>query len=196
MRLFACAGGTIVLPAPTLVLVDREDGGNLVVNPPREVWERGELTPDELIAWSFLVAATGAAMLSCLPQLTGGCINYWEAGNWALNDQAPPTGSKQAPIHRRVHLHLLGRSPNAHSPDWTWGEAPAFPRYSDRIQWAADHQRLTPTEVQRIVAETSAILRSKYGFTAADIGASAVCPSCAYPFVGEGARCPECGPDA
>ena len=136
-----------MLPQTDLVLVDREDGGNLVVNPPRAVWERGELTAGELTAWSHLVAATGAAMLRTLPQLEGGCINYWEAGNWALNDAADPAGPKTAPAFRSVHLHLLGRSRFARSPDWAWGEAPRFPGIFGsarlgRRQSAAERRRM------------------------------------------------------
>ena len=37
ITLLRCSGGEIVLPNRTLVLVDRHDGGNLIVNPPREV---------------------------------------------------------------------------------------------------------------------------------------------------------------
>ena len=48
-------------------------------------------------------------MLATLPQLKGGCINYWEAGNWALHGDADPRGPKTPEAHRRVHLHLLGR---------------------------------------------------------------------------------------
>ena len=33
-------------------------------------------------------------MIDVLPQLAGGCINYWEAGNWALNDEAEPKGAR------------------------------------------------------------------------------------------------------
>ena len=68
--LLQCAGGTV--ERPRLVLVDRKDGGHLVVNPPREVWERSELSPLELTLWSFLVAATGQSMLEELPQLLAG----------------------------------------------------------------------------------------------------------------------------
>ena len=67
--LLTTGGGSVVLPDAKLVLVDRRDGGNLIVNPPRDVWERSELTAAELIAWSCLVAATGRAMLDVLPQL-------------------------------------------------------------------------------------------------------------------------------
>ncbi|MBK5259805.1 MAG: hypothetical protein JJE51_09445, partial [Thermoanaerobaculia bacterium] len=135
--LFTCSGGSVVLPDARLVFVSREDGGNLIVNPPRPVWERSELTPEELTHWSFLVAATGKAMLDTLPQLEGGCINYWEAGNFALNEAADPPGPKTAPEHRRVHMHLLGRSPRAKHPAWRWGEAPKFPDFADRYEWAA-----------------------------------------------------------
>src|SRR4051812_46719315 len=42
--LFSCDGGHLVLPASGALLVSREYGGNLMVNPPRPVWERSELT--------------------------------------------------------------------------------------------------------------------------------------------------------
>lgn len=180
--LYACAGGEIVLPAAQLVLVGRADGGNLVVNPPRPVWERSELDRDELVAWSFLVAAAGRAMLAELPQLDGGCINYWEAGNWALHADAEPSGPKTAPGHRRVHLHLLGRSRFAASPDLVWGEAPRFPAFADRFGWAAGHRRLTGRECAAIVARAVAELRAKYGMEAPD---PQICGDCHYPMAGD-----------
>jgi hypothetical protein len=148
---------------PDLVLVSREDGGHLCVNPPREVWERGELDAGELTLWSFLVAATGKAMLAALPQLEGGCINYWEAGNWALHDQAEPKGPKTAREHRRVHLHLFGRSRSATDPSWRWGEAPRFPDFAERHAWAAGFERLNEEECGRIAEGIDAFLRSDYG---------------------------------
>lgn len=75
-KLFSCESGQIILPDIGVTLIDRTDGGNLVVNPPKDVWERSELTADELKLWSYLVAATGQSMLEVLPQLEGGCINY------------------------------------------------------------------------------------------------------------------------
>ena len=90
--LLRCSGGTLVLPSAELLLATRTDGGNQVVNPPRPVWERSELTSDELARFSFLVAAAGRAMLDVLAQLDGGCVNYWEAGNWALNIWADTLG--------------------------------------------------------------------------------------------------------
>ena len=88
--IYHCNGGTVVLP--DMVLCDRRDGGHLVVNPPRTVSERSELGPLEIANWGLLVAATGRAMLKILPHLQGGCLNYWEAGNWGLNDAAFPIG--------------------------------------------------------------------------------------------------------
>ena len=161
--LFRGAGGEIVLPPRDLVLVDRLDGGHLCVHPPREVWERSELTPEELTQWSFLVAATGRAMLETLPQLHEGCLNYWEAGNWSLNDQAEPRGLKIPRRHRRVHMHLFGRSRSARSAAWEWGEAPRFPHFADRFTWAASHQLLEPDEGRAIVARTEQVLLRVYG---------------------------------
>ena len=74
IKIFKCVGGEIIVPNNESALVDANDGGNLVVNPPRPVWERGELTGAELTNWAFLVAAGGMAMLETLPQLENGCI--------------------------------------------------------------------------------------------------------------------------
>lgn len=181
LTLFTCQGGSIALPDRRLVLVDRQTGGNLLVNPPREVWERSELSAAELTLWSFLVAATGRAMLDVLPQLAGGCINYWEAGNWALHEQAAPPGPKTGAEFRRVHLHLLGRSPAAQDPSWRWGEAPKFPDFAERHAWAARNQRLSAAECSQIVAQTARLLQTKYGLTADQLTPWAPCSGCAYP---------------
>jgi hypothetical protein len=162
MRLFVSAAGEVVLPDP-LVLVDRADGGHLIVNPPRAVWERSELTRGELTLWSLLVAAAGRAMLDTLPALAGGCINYWEAGNWSLHDEADPIGPKSVSAARRVHLHLLGRSRTASDPSWQWGEAPRFPNFHERLAWAAPHQPLNVEECAAIAARIETIARDQYG---------------------------------
>lgn len=150
LRLFSCAGGHIVLPPSDLVLIDRMDGGQLGILPPRDVWDRSELSLKELTAWSTLIAATGRAMLNVLPQLEDGCINYWDAGNWGLNTAAEPNGPKQGKAHRRLHMNVLGRSPNASAYAWRWGEAPMWPEFSNRYAWAKDHQRLTPPSAARL----------------------------------------------
>ena len=158
--LFAGAGGTVTLP--TMPLLDRADGGHLWVNPPYDVWERAMLSAADLTQWSFLIAATAQAMLQSLPQLAGGCINYWEAGNWALNDAAEPIGEKAVHDYRRVHMHLLGRSRTAQHPDWQWGESPRFPNYIDAKQWASAFAPLNADECQRIKTALVEILAQKY----------------------------------
>jgi len=180
-RLFTCHGGHLLLPERGLALIGREDGGNLIVTPPREVWERSELTRDELISWSFLIAAAARAMLDVLPQLAGGCINYWEAGNWALNDEAEQKGPKLAQGYRRVHMHLLGRSRTARDPSWRWGEAPRFPAFAERHAWAAKHLPLNAEECREIVAQTEASLVARYEMNARQITPVFNCPLCGYP---------------
>ena len=179
IALYACAGGELVLPAQASLLADRGDGGNLVVNPPRRVWERSALSVEELAAWSYLVAASGEAMLGVLPQLDGGCINYWEAGNWALNDAAEPIGQKTAPAHRNVHLHLIGRSRFAKSPHHIWGESPRFPRYAERHTWAKHFARLTPQECASIVARVADLLEVKFAIN--ELPSWMTCEACGYP---------------
>jgi hypothetical protein len=181
MTLFSCEGGRLILPARELLLASREDGGNLCVLPPREVWERSELTRLELTLWSFLVAAAGRAMLDVLPQLEGGCINYWDAGNWRLNDQADPPGPKTAREFRSLHLHLLGRSPRASNPAWRWGEAPVFPTFAERHTWAVRFERLNATECRDVVARVELLLRDRYDVPAHQIAPWTSCPECGYP---------------
>ena len=187
--IFACAGGRVLLPDRRLVLVDRRDGGNLVVVPPRDVWERRELVPEELTRFSFLVAAAGSAMLDVLPQLAGGCVNYWEAGNWSLNEAAEPRGPKRARAHRRVHLHLLGRSPAASDPSWRWGEAPRFPSFAERHEWAARFERLTPGECRAVADRIEEVLVERYRCAREDVAPRPSCPSCGMPAPG---GCSEC----
>ena len=163
MNLVRCEGG--ILELPTLVLNDREDGGHLVVQPPRPVWDRTALSRRELAAFSSLVAASAKAMLDVLPQLEGGCINYWDAGNWALNVNAPPVGPKRGEDARQLHLHLFGRSRQSRNPDWRWGESPRFPRFADRLNWAADLKALTSGECRTVAIRCLEVLAASYSIT-------------------------------
>ena len=158
--LYKGAGGTVVLPK--MVFLDRADGGHLIVNPPHPVWEQSELSARDLAHWCFLVGAIGRAMIDVLPQLEGGCVNYFEAGNWALNDAAPPKGPKRAPQHRRVHMHVFGRSPGAKHASWRWGEAPRLPDYQDRKTWASGFAPLSAKECSAILKQARSLLKRRY----------------------------------
>jgi diadenosine tetraphosphate (Ap4A) HIT family hydrolase len=186
-------GGALMLPNRESLLVSRENGGNLVVNPSRPVWERSELTPAELTQFAFLVSAAGRAMIDVLPQLAGGCVNYWEAGNWALNDEAEPRGRKDARSHRQMHLHLLGRSPASLDPAWAWGESPRFPAFAERSSWAARFERLTAAECCQVVSRAETLLQRKYG---GQIANWSPCDACGYPtpvaIGGSSHLCSEC----
>ena len=177
-----------MLPNRDLTLVPREDGGNLIVNPPREVWDRSELSFSELSHWSALITSTARAMIDTLPQLDGGCINYWDAGNWALNDRAAPEGPKSAREYRKTHMHLLGRSRTARSLSWRWGEAPKFPDFQQRHAWAAGFTRLTPSECANVTHRAVRLLNERYRFF--ESIPSHHCASCSYPSYFE--VCEEC----
>ena len=43
-------GGRVCLPDPATTMIDRADGGQLVLYPPRRVWDRTALTREELTA--------------------------------------------------------------------------------------------------------------------------------------------------
>lgn len=165
--LFTNLGGSIVVPE--MLLCDRLHGGHLVVNPPRPVWERSCLTATELVHWTLLGASTGQAMLEILPILSNGCLNYWEAGNWALNDHAKPVGPKDPKAHRRVHLHILGRNRNSTDPRWQWGESPVFSSFAESAQRASQFAPLNRLETNRIVERVEQILHDRYSTIATPI---------------------------
>jgi len=158
--LFNHAGGSVTLPAK--VLCDRSDGGHLVVHPPRPIWDRSALEVDELLAWSLLVAATGAAMLETLPVLRDGCLNFWEAGNWSLHELASPVGPKQPRRDRRVHQHIFGRSPHARHADWAWGESPHFPAFTDSDHWSMQFAPLSASECDAIAERIETLMRTRF----------------------------------
>ena len=135
-------------------------------------------------------------MIDVLPQLAGGCLNYWEAGNWALNDEAEPSGRKDARSFRQMHLHLLGRSPASTDPAWKWGESPRFPAFAEKISWAARYERLTADECSQVVSRAATLLRITYGLLSDQMSTWSPCEACAYPMpvaIGEPPRlCSEC----
>ena len=179
--LFCGVGGSVTLPDPRTIMIDRRDGGQLVVYPPRRVWDRTALDASELTQWNLLVAATAVAMLDTLPQLCDGCVNYWDAGNWALNTEASPEGSKAGPAHRVLHQHLVGRSPASTDPSWAWGESPFFPRFTDRFAWSEGKAPFTSAECAALVARLTQVLVERYGVLDAADGAGSVCARCGYP---------------
>jgi hypothetical protein len=140
--------------------------------------------------WSFLVTATGKAMLEVLPQLQGGCINYFDAGNWGLHDHAEPQGPKTAQAYRKVHMHLFGRSRTATDPSWRWGEAPKFPDFIERRSWMAQFERLRAEECQAIVAQVNTLLQTHYGMHASHIAPWSSCQACRYPTLIEHGQAP------
>ena len=176
--LFRGVGGTVTLPDPKTIMIDRSDGGQLVVHPPRRVWDRTALEAGELTQWHFLVAAAAGAMLDTLPQLRGGCVNYWDAGNWALNAAAPPPGAKTGPAHRVLHLHVIGRSRQSGDSAWAWGESPFFPAFADRLAWSIGKAPLTAAECGVLVARMTHLLSVRYQVATAP---TEVCARCRYP---------------
>jgi hypothetical protein len=71
--LLTCGGGIMILP--NMPLVDRADSGHLGVNRPREVWERVELSANELSHWGS-VAATVQVLLRALRNILRSSMAY------------------------------------------------------------------------------------------------------------------------
>ncbi len=119
-------------------------------------------------------------------------MNYWDAGNWALNVAAAPAGPKTGLGHRVLHQHVIGRSPHSTDPSWAWGESPFYPYFGDRFAWSVGKAPLTAAECGVVVARLSHLLLDRYGVDAVPSG---VCAQCNYPTpsadLAAGA-CPDC----
>jgi hypothetical protein len=64
--------------------------------------------------------------------------------------------------HRRVHLHVFGRSRTASHEDWQWGESPSFPPYVESKKWSSQFELLTQEECTSISKRIEVVLREKF----------------------------------
>jgi hypothetical protein len=177
-------------------MVSRLDGGNLIVLPPREVWDRSELTPAELTQWSFLVAATARAITRRFAAARRRMHQLLGRGQLAAQPTGGATRSEEWARAPQAAHAPAGRSPTATDPSWRWGEAPNFPDFADRHTWAEKFERLNAEECRNIVARAESLLRERYGVPAGDLTSWSPCAACGYPTLLEqgttGARCTEC----
>src|SRR3954470_19038150 len=83
-------------------LVDREDGGHIIISPKVKVRTRQDLEPALAIELMRLTIVTGEAMTKVLTRngVPIGRINYQDNGNWSVHKPEGP----------HLHIHLYGRS--------------------------------------------------------------------------------------
>jgi diadenosine tetraphosphate (Ap4A) HIT family hydrolase len=133
---------------PNKPLIDRLDGGHVMIYPKTPVKDRTLLSPAQAIELMKLSMIVGEAMETGLNKrgIDVVRINYQDMGNWGF-------GTDTGPI---LHLHIFGRA--ASSQHQKHGEALYLPR---TIKGFYDHARpLDKEDVEAIREEMNRLLQT------------------------------------
>jgi diadenosine tetraphosphate (Ap4A) HIT family hydrolase len=132
--------------APEKPLVDRGDGGHIVINPKVRVTNRQQLSPKLAIELMRLTLLTGQAMTTVMNAngVDVGRINYQDNGNWTVFH---PEGSF-------LHIHLYGRAKSAQYNKY--GQACFFPHKNEAPGY---YERFSPLHQKDIFDLTIEITR-------------------------------------
>lgn len=140
-----------IVHAPEAPLVDRNDGGHIVIDPRQPVSDRQQLTPIQAIELMRLTIVAGAAMTMVMNRhgVDIGRINYQDNGNWSV---FKPEGAM-------LHIHLYGRA--KHATIQKYGQTLHMPHRDDYPELYANLKPLEPRDVQEIRAEIIALLENE-----------------------------------
>jgi diadenosine tetraphosphate (Ap4A) HIT family hydrolase len=111
-----------IVEVPDFPLIDREDGGHLVIDPKLRVKDRQALSPEQAIELMRLTLIVGEAMTVALKSkdINIGRINYQDNGNWSVFNPEGPF----------LHIHLYGRATNAKTQ--RFGQSLYFPHKDEQ----------------------------------------------------------------
>ncbi len=129
-------------------LVDRRDGGHIVINPRKRVVDLQALKPPQAIELIRLLMVVGQAMTRILNKngVDIGRINYQDNGNWGVFKEEGPY----------QHFHLLGRAKSA--VNQKYGQSCHFPHIDDHPEQYASLKPLTAKDVRGIRNEIEQML--------------------------------------
>lgn len=124
--------------APEKPLIDRQDGGHIVINPIEPVADRQMLTPYQAIDLMRLTIVAGHAMREVMRShgIDIGRINYQDNGNWSVFAPGGPT----------LHIHLYGRA--IHARIQRYGEATYFPHRDREPEFYSRLEPLTQADIR------------------------------------------------
>jgi diadenosine tetraphosphate (Ap4A) HIT family hydrolase len=127
-------------------LIDRDDGGHIIIEPKIKIVDRQQLSPAQAIELMRLTMAVGEAMKIGLAHngVDIGRINYQDNGNWSV---LKPEGAF-------LHVHLYGRAINSRSQPY--GQACHFPHPMDQPEFYASLKPLRADDiimVRRVLLE-------------------------------------------
>lgn len=132
-------------------LVDRNDGGHIVINPKQRVSDLQKLLPVQAIELMRLLMVAGEAMSVALTKngIAIGRINYQDNGNWGVFLTEGPD----------QHFHLYGRAKNAIGQKY--GQALHFPHRNEQPELYEHLEPLTSDDILAIKTEIERLLLSE-----------------------------------
>jgi diadenosine tetraphosphate (Ap4A) HIT family hydrolase len=139
---------SFLVDAPDKPLVDRYDGGHIIITPKVAVRDRQELEPAQAIELMRLTMITGDAMSTIMNQhrVDIGRINYQDNGNWSVFNPGGP----------HLHIHIYGRARQAKIQ--RFGQALFFPHRDEFPEYYATLQPLNIGDVIAIGEKIVALL--------------------------------------
>ncbi|HYF31149.1 MAG TPA: hypothetical protein VD993_08525 [Chitinophagaceae bacterium] len=142
--------------APENPLVDRADGGHIVINPKVKIVDRQQLTAKQAIELMRLTIITGEAMTTVM-NMNGvdvGRINYQDNGNCGVFLPEGPA----------LHIHLYGRAKSAKYH--RYGQACFFPHKDEDPEFYRSFKPLTQKDISDIRTEIARLKKlEKYSDT-------------------------------
>jgi diadenosine tetraphosphate (Ap4A) HIT family hydrolase len=143
----------IVLSAET-PLVDRNDGGHIIIEPKEKVSKRQDLSASQAIELMRLTIIAGAAMEKVMNQngVDIGRINYQDNGNWSVFKSQGP----------HLHYHLYGRAKSAKIQKY--GQTLSMPHIEDHPGYYKDLKPLFKEDVYGIRNEIEQQLKEEKYF--------------------------------
>lgn len=134
---------------PEFPLVDRADGGHVVIDPIVKIVDRQQLTPLQAVELMRLTMVTGEAMTNVMIRhgVDIGRINYQDNGNWGVFKPEGPF----------MHIHLYGRAKSAKVH--TYGQACYFPHRDEDPEYYKKFNPLTVNDVQEMKKEMMALFK-------------------------------------
>lgn len=140
-----------VVRLPSLPLVDRKDGGHLLIFPKVKVVNRQALSVRQAIELMRLTIVAGEAMTRVLIKhgVDIGRINYHDDGNWSVFKPGGPC----------LHVHLYGRAKSAKVQKY--GQALYFPHKEENPEFYKNCKSLTKRDVSAITSEIKKLLKQE-----------------------------------
>jgi diadenosine tetraphosphate (Ap4A) HIT family hydrolase len=129
-------------------LVDREDGGHIVINPKIRIENLQQLTPIQGIELIRLTMVVGEAMEIVMNQhgVEVGRINYQDNGNWGVFKPEGPY----------CHLHIYGRAKGAKHQKY--GQALNFPHWDEHPSFYEHLKPLNALDIESMRIEVARLM--------------------------------------